>query len=174
MIRPQTLLAGMDPINRVVGKTLYTFPPQTTPGVLAVNPFNFGLRLPAFSGIFQEFRFVEMVIKIHCNTSASTMAVGYFKDPTSGTLSSLVSVYEAVNSILITNGDTVPQTLSLGRGDLLGGLRSWYALNTLSSEEAADRSQGYIAWVTSSSTGSYVAELAYIIEFRGATNTLTD
>ncbi len=175
-VSPQRLLSGVDRTVRVPGKTILSLTlTANTPFVVGLQVATTGLgnRLPTLGNAFEEFRFTEMVLKLHPSSTSTSYICGYFKD-TPGNLSvtALADIYQTTASRLMGINETVPQTMILGRDVLLNGLRKWYDTDT-SSGNPEDYSQGILVFI-STAAPVFLVEIGYMIEFRGTTNPTTD
>jgi len=168
------LLSGQDRPIIVQGKNFGTFSGVSTPlSTILLNPNNFGSKLVAHASIYQEFRFLQLAIKIHSTAGIiAPFILGYFKTPPTTTPSALNDVYQAEVSRLISGSDTVPQVMVLGPRELVGNVRPFFNCKTTGGGSSLDYSQGALIGAYSGANNNNIiyVEYGYIIEFRGPTD----
>jgi hypothetical protein len=164
-----------DAIVRVVGKGLFQLNPTGgSYGSIQLNPGNFNGTLGTTALGYQEFRFTKLMLRVHPLYGVSQITVGYFKDVPASIPASFNGIYSSTNSLYISPSETVPQTLTLGKSDLLGGTRVWYQRSAVvGSNTGDDVFQGSIFFVNSgtptTASGPLTFEFAYEVELRGPT-----
>jgi hypothetical protein len=178
--RSSRLLSGFDKTISLPGKTL--LPVSLTAGLttstfpLFTNNSALGSRLNGLSKVFQEFKFSEIVLKIHPATNsvgtATPYMICYSKNNPASTPSTFEQGYQFAVSRIISSTETVPQTMTIPRSALLNQLRPWFSTNNTA--EADDDTQGYIfvinPAVPAATTFSPIIELGYMVHLRGATS----
>jgi hypothetical protein len=186
-VTPATILSGIDRTITVPGKTLVPF---TIPALnqLVSIPVNIagaalGPRLTALGGVYDEFKFSMMSIRIHPAQNSLGVqvpyALCYFKTIPANVPTTMQQAYEATCSRFMNVGDTVPQQLTIPRSALLHGIRPWYDTDTSSGTTTEDNTQGVLYLVTNGPLAAGVTlsinvEIGYICMFRGSTNPAID
>jgi len=167
------LLNGTDKTITLSGKYLINQTLGTTVADLGLNPKNFGTRLSTYTGLFQEFRFRRITIKMHPATTSggarSDYVVSYSKALTTTAPASLVDAYQLPCSRLSAQTDTVPQTFKIDMATLRNGPRVWYNCDSPSGTESQDQVQGFLNFIGTLAASSAELEIGYEIQFRGQT-----
>jgi len=169
--------SGMNVNDRIVtipGKIAVQFTNSSLVTSLGLYPANFLSTLNLFVNQFEEFRFVDMTIRINNPplTFTTNFGLGYYKTLPATAPTSVLDAYSAMVSALVVPNQTCPQYMKLNRSHLLGGVRQWY--NTkLTGDEGIDFTQGVLYGAFSSTTpvGTITLEISYHVEFRGRTST---
>jgi hypothetical protein len=175
------LISGFDKTVHFPGKTL--LPVSLTAG-LTTSTFNLqvntsstlGNRLTSVGESFEEFKFTQMVLKLHPATDSAGAPVPYMvcysKTIPTNPPSSFEQGYQFPVSRLISGSETVAQTMTIPPSVLLNNIRPWYVTNAIG--EVQDFAQGALFVINPSvatdATFSPLIELGYMVSFRGATD----
>jgi hypothetical protein len=163
----RNLLNGSDKPVTVTGKFLFTVSQAALVDSLPLNPNNFGAREVALASAFRQFKFQNVTIRAH--PTSQDCIVTYLKDVGTGA-PTIADGYQGTNSLLISNTQTVPQTLTLS--GLSTGQRPWYTCAQPAGANS-DNVQGIIYTVTTATTAvlPFQVEIGYRITFNGAKDT---
>jgi len=173
---PRMLSDGMDRTTTVEGKNLWVLSVVASgTGVQTLTPDNtiiFDNRLFSLSECFQEFRFVDLFIRVTFVQvdTVGLLTFGYSKQFNGTSGISAENVYTNSSSRVFNNQLTVPQILRIPPSILLNQPVKWFA--TQANVNAGPSNQGYFLYVRDASAGTetlYI-EIGYKIQFRGALN----
>jgi len=138
-----------------------------------LNPNNFGTALAALAGVYQEFRFHKIVIKIHAvgTSSPNPIIVGYFKTLPTTAPTTQTDIYQGEATRLITGPDTIPQMLVLDPKLIKNNVRPWFTSRLTGLSDLLDGVQGilYVAFSATTPITSVTLEFGFHIELRGMT-----
>jgi len=172
LVSPARLISGVDSIVTISGKALINIsaPPYGSTAPVAI-PLNNTLsqRLTTMEGIYQEFRFVETVIKLHQGTQ--NYVCGFFKTALAASTVTPQNLYDAENSRFVDATETIPMTMVLTRSDF-ANVRPWYQTTATGSSDDPDSVQGtfYFGSAVSNVDSVFWVEIGYVVQFRGAVN----
>ncbi len=179
------LLTGVDRTVTVPGKALLSLTTSAGSSVigaqLSVAGSLISSRLKALGDVYKEFRFTRIVFKIHpvVNSAGTPVpyTLSYYKNIPLTAPTTMADGYQATSSRLVAGTDTVPQLMTLDSSVLLNNIRPWYDCDTATSSDANDYSQGILYLTTpaiATTTISPLIEMAYVVQFRGATTPTVD
>jgi len=141
--------------------------------VFQLSPLNLGPRLVTLAETFQLFRFTKINISMFPIPSINT-GLAYSKrfldTPDLAGLSDPAEMYQLDASRYVLGNMTVQSKLHLTPRDLRNTIRPWFVCQTNDSTDPFDLNQGTFVSYSETEGSSITFELAYTIQFRGATS----
>jgi hypothetical protein len=166
---------GVDRTTTISGRMLITIPGTAGQNfsLLQLTPLNFGPRMVALAQTFQMFRFTKINISLLPVPGVDT-GLAYSKrfldSPDVAGLSDPSEMYQLDASRYVQANMTVPYPLHLMPRDLRNTVRPWFLCHDNDTTDPFDLNQGTFVSYSETEGDSVRFELAYTIQFRGATS----